>query len=184
MRIGLDFDGVCVDSHPLKAVIARELFGVDIPSDFFQRKWVLESNLLTPEEYQRVGDVLFSRKHQLPEVKNAVGSIKKLLASGQHCEIITSRSGVTLEPVHLWMETEGLALPVTGVGYGISKEMACRGLDVFVDDDVTKLTPLVGCVETLIHFRWSHNHHELLPNGIHQVDSWTMLIDFLEERIR
>lgn len=52
MKIGLDFDGVISNCGMLKQDGAKKLYGVDIPSGKFKKKFVIEKGLLTAEQYR------------------------------------------------------------------------------------------------------------------------------------
>lgn len=63
---------------------------------------------------------------------------------------------------------------ITGVGLN-SKSDACRGLDVYVDDDLDKLEYLVGIVDHRFLFSWEYNKHLTTKDIASRVTSWREL---------
>ena len=74
---------------------------------------------------------------------------------------------------HEWLMLHKLMLPITSTGFGNSKAEACKGLDVYVDDDLDKLEPLVGIVPHRFLFTWEYNTHTSFDPAIAvRVNSW------------
>ena len=64
-------------------------------------------------------------------------------------------------------------MDIAGVNLGVTKAKACKGLDVYVDDDLDKLEPLVGIVPNRFLFSWGYNQHiDVPPSTAKRVDSW------------
>lgn len=182
MRIGLDFDDVTVDSHSLKPVVAKVLFGVDIDRSRFRREFVV-GKVLSEEQYLRAVREVYSGKYALPPVPGAIDGIRALQSAGHDLCIVTNRSEghQNLKPALLWLKEHSLDIPVTGVPYGTSKAVACEGIDLFVDDDPAKLHQLVGVVPHLLFFCWSHNIHEREPEKSTRVHSWQDVLNYIEK---
>ena len=174
LNIGLDFDDVIANSHLLKPVVAKKLFGVEINPDRFRREWVVPVGILTNDQYVEVGKEVFSGKYPMIPVPGVLEYVSRLIQDGHKLRIVSSRSVVqgTLEPAIKWISYHSIDLPLLGVGYRMSKADACKGLDLFVDDDSTKLEPLVGVVQHLVLFSWPQNSEEIPPKGTVRVWSW------------
>ena len=75
-------------------------------------------------------------------------------------------------------EKFGLSLPLVAVGGGASKAKACSGLNVYMDDDLDKLEPLVNIVPNRFLFSWGYNSHVWEGNIAKRISSWQ---DFYKE---
>ncbi|MCX6703255.1 MAG: hypothetical protein NTV02_01010 [Candidatus Zambryskibacteria bacterium] len=184
MKIGLDFDGVIADSLAAKVTAAREMFAVSIPPDLCERKLIMQHQLLTEEQYDEVNRRVFSgRGVAIEEIHQACLYIQILQAHRYNIRVVTSRSNSdrTLACALEWLRVKNQTLKVSGVGYKKSKVDACRGLDVFVDDDLEKLVPLVGTVNHLLLFSSPTNRDHEMPSGIHRVDNWWELYNYIRE---
>lgn len=185
MEIGLDFDGVIANSHPLKSIVAREKFGVDIPPEQFRRERVVEDSLLTREQYREVGRWAMDGSYPIPPVPDVLLYLPFLLHNKHSVRIVTSRTEGMLEFAKKWLAGYRIPeLPIFGTGYGLPKTEACKGLDVYVDDDLEKLLPLMGLVPNLLFFSWPWNRHEEEPAGIVRVSSWWELYNHIWNEIR
>ncbi len=182
MKIGLDFDGVIVDSPIWKPVISERLFGVRPDLRFCSRASLNESGL-SEAQYEAVKDELYSGSYQFKPVDGAVHHIQALISNGCTLKVVTARTGVHLDRAAQLLELYGLPLSIEGVGYGVSKEAACLGLDVFVDDDVDKIIPLIGKVPHLCLFSWPFNESESVPSGVVRVSSWWELYNHIRYEI-
>jgi uncharacterized HAD superfamily protein len=174
MKIGLDFDDVLADSQSLKSAIAKELFGVDIPPEECFRP--LLAGRLTDEQYEKGKEVFFNGDHQVLPVKDAIHYVKLLMSDGHSLEVVTSRTNAKRLWADEWLRRELQKnvnpIPVTGVGYKEPKTVACAHIDVFVDDDIEKLVPLVGTVQHLFHFVGKYVRHQATPAPIVRVADW------------
>ena len=96
-------------------------------------------------------------------------------------KIVTSRETLESEIAKEWMQKVDLDLPLTSVGGGVKKTEACRGLDVYVDDDLDKLEHLVGVVLYRFLFSWGYNQHISVPEATaKRVGSWRHLYQEIE----
>ena len=178
MRIGLDFDGVIADSQPLKSQVASEMFGVEIHPDKFRKALVIP-NILTADQYKAVQKEMYEVFRTTATVQGANIHIWRLLTEGHKISVVTSRVGVALKNAKMFLRLTELDLPIVGVGIGVSKADACKGLDVYVDDDLDKLEPLIGIVPKLFLYSWGYNAHEKEHGGIRRVWSWSELYEQL-----
>jgi hypothetical protein len=101
--------------------------------------------------------------------------VRQLQKKGHELQIVTSREPEACDIAREWMTIQKLQLELVGVGYGNSKADATTGFDVYVDDDLDKLEPLVGIVPHLFLFSWGYNQH-VNEYGIgERVSSWEEL---------
>lgn len=177
MNIGLDFDCVIADTGVMKQTVAREMFGVEVPLDLCSKERIVEAGL-TPEQYELVLKETYKRTPRLDPVKDSL-FYTTLLKGDNKLKIITSRDGELLSLASKWLSGRSFRIPIEGVGRGNSKQPACSGLDVFIDDDLDKLLPLVGSVKHLLFFRWPFNKHKTLPQGIQAVESWWDIYQYI-----
>lgn len=185
MNIGLDFDGVITNVGKLKNIAAKTLFKKDIPAEIFKRELVVGSGLLNNQQYTEVqklacGSGLGSC---MEAVEDVLTYLPRLKDDGYGIRIITSRNDAeTLWVAHNWLMDHELYFPVIGVGYKMDKIKPCRGLDVYVDDDLDKLEPLVDIVENRFLFSWPYNKNTKLDEKIaRRVRSWGELYDIISE---
>ncbi len=174
MNIGLDFDGVIVNTDALKPVIAEKMFGVKIEPQNYNKKYVFSKNLLTPEQYLAVAVEVHTGNHPFEEVPGALEHIKMLQEFGCNISVVTSRSfrQGNLGIAQNWIWSNGLDLPIIGIPYGSSKVEACRELDMFIDDDLDVVVSLIGIVPHPFLFSWPHKVWDNIPREITQVRSW------------
>ena len=179
MKIGLDFDGVISDCGRLKSDGAKRLYGTDIPPEKFKTEIVVGQGLLTLEQYRTLQKQIYETREVgllMQEVKGAVDYTQRLISDGHDLGIVTSREELGSEIAKEFMQKAGLNLPLIGVGGGVSKADACKGMDIYVDDDLDKLEPLVGVVPQRFLFSWGYNQHIEVPLSIaKRVDSWKSL---------
>ena len=182
MNIGLDFDGVIINNDKLKMEVAREHYGLNIPSSKFRTDLITE--FMTLEKYEELKTEAYGRnkwvKYIVP-VQDSLAVIKKLLTDGHNLKIITSRSGRTLEIAKEWLRNQNLGhLPIVGVGYQKSKAEYCRGLDIYVDDDLVKLDALTEIVPQLLLFTSESNQDLTLDRtNIKRTESWHQLYNLI-----
>jgi len=176
MRIGLDFDGVISDCGRLKCQGAKMLYGVEISPERFKKELVVDTGILTLEQYRHLQKQIYSNREigltMLP-VEGVFEFLPKLQQEGYDLMIVTSRGEKESEIAREWMKQKNISVKLVGVGGGVSKTDACRGLDVYIDDDLDKLEPLVGVVPNRFLFSWGYNQHIEVPQILaKRVESW------------
>lgn len=184
MDIGVDLDGVVIDSHAVKPLLAKTMFGVDISPEDCTRESASRLGLLTVDQYNAVSRQTYQQNNfPMDEIHQACHYINLLRAESHNIRAVTSRSNAdgALHQALLWLSARNLNIPVTGVGYGKPKTEACQGLDMFIDDDLEKLLPLVGQVLHLLLFSSPTNRQHAVPTGIHRVDSWWEVYNYIHE---
>lgn len=160
MKIGLDFDGVISDCSKLKSDGAKKLYGIDIPPAKFKKRIAIEEKYLTLEQYRELQNNIYETREIgffMEPVKDVLYYLPWLIDAGHTVLVITSRGKVGVEIAREWSIRQKLKLDFIGVGYGNSKADATKGLDVYVDDDLEKLKPLVGIVPHRFLFSWDYN---------------------------
>ncbi len=178
MKIGLDFDGVISNCGKLKFDGAKKLYDVEIPSRHFTREAVVAKGLLSSEEYRELQRNIYLTKEVgflMEPVEGMLLYLPKLIADGHKILVVSSRNGVGLEIAREWTLLRNLTLEFVGVGYQNSKAQAVAGSDIYVDDDLDKLEPLVGIVPNLFLFSWDYNQHLNEGAVIKRVSSWEEL---------
>lgn len=176
MRIGLDFDGVISDCGKLKSEGARKIYGVEIPPEKFKTEIVVGEKLLTSEQYKSLQKQIYGTRELgllMQPVDGVKEYCKRLLMENHELKIITSRGQLESEIAKEWMEKIGLNLPLVAIGGGISKAEACKGIDVYIDDDLDKLEPLINVVPYRFLFSQGYNLHvEVNPIIATRINSW------------
>lgn len=157
MKIGLDFDGVISDCGRLKSDGAKRLYGLDIPPERFKTELVVGAGILTLEQYRNLQRPIYENSEiglsMLP-VDGVFEFIPKLQQDNHDLVIVTSRNEGSCYIAKEWMKKQNLSLKLIGVGGRVKKIEACRGLDVYVDDDLDKIESLVGVVPYRFLFSW------------------------------
>lgn len=176
MKIGLDFDGVISNCGQLKSDGARLLYGVEIPPERFKTELVVEAGILTLEQYRNLQRQIYENSEigltMLP-VEGIFEYIPKLKQDRHDLIVIASRNQSSYNIAKEWMKRQNLSLNFVGVGGGVKKTEACRGLDVYIDDDLDKLEPLVDIVPHRFLFSWGYNQHIQAPKEVaKRVSSW------------
>lgn len=178
MNIGLDFDGVISDCGKLKSDGAKRLYGVNIPPAKFKKEIVVGERHLTMEQYRELQKIIYGTREigfLMEPVDGVLRYLPRLVADGHAVLIVTSRGEVELEIAKEWSTRQGLQLDFVGVGYGNSKAGAAVGLDLYVDDDLDKLEPLVGVVPHRFLFSWGYNAHVDGGSIAKRIASWEEL---------
>ncbi len=183
MKIGLDFDGVISDCGKLKSDAARMLYGLTIPPEMFKKEIVVGEGHLTPEQYRDLQMTIYGTREVgflMEPVAGMLGSIPRLRALGHTLRVVTSRGEAELEIAKEWSLQQRLTIDFTGIGYGVSKAAACTGLDVYIDDDLDKLQPLVDIVPHRFLFSWGYNSHIDVGDVAKRIGSWDEFCETIE----
>ncbi len=177
MEIGLDYDGVIADPSKVKSELAKKMYNINIHPSMFKRELVVPK-LLTEQQYRQVQNEVYENKDlclSLPPVPGALDYLPRLLRELHMITIITSRYNNSADTAQEWLVKNNLFVPVIGVPYPLPKTDACKGLDVYVDDDLDKLEPLVSIVENRYLFSQPYNKHNNPGDMAKRVDSWQQL---------
>lgn len=159
----------------MKSNEAKRLYGVEIPPGRFKKEIVVGQGFLTLKQYRDLQEEIYGTMELgllMKEVEGVVDYVQRLASEGHILTIITSRGVRESEVAKGWMRKIKLNLPLIGVG-GEVKTDACRGLDVYIDDDFDKLEPLIGVVPHRFLFSREYNRHINVPASVaRRVDSW------------
>jgi hypothetical protein len=157
-----------------------------IALDSFVREVVVGKGILTDEQYTRVVRSVYQGAYSIPAVPDALAYVPWLLRDGHSLRVVTNRSEAhqNLRCACEWLRDHSLNLPIIGVVYGNSKASACRGLDVFVDDDPNKLAELDGIVKHRLLLRWPHTKHQSAPPGVVELHSWREIYSYIQGGIQ
>jgi len=183
MKIGLDFDGVIANTYQLKKKLAKEWHGLDIEEEEFKENTVVGQGLMTHEQYRKLMNTICGNPEfglYMDEIKDALDIISKWHSRGNELKIITSREYDEERVAQEWCRLKGLDIKIISVGYGKCKSDACRGLDVYVDDDLSKLKPLREIVKNLFLFSQAHNLKYETEEGIIRTGSFAELEKAIE----
>jgi hypothetical protein len=175
MKIGLDFDGVISNNGKFKSDVAKKLYDLDILPDKFKKDFVIGEGYFNYIQYQYFQKIIYGTREfgfLMEPVEGSLNFIPQLLDLGHSVSVVTSRTGMGLKIAEEWSILQGLCLDFTGVGYGLSKAMFCRGLDVFIDDDIDKLLQLKDVVPNRYLFSWGYNNHVDTEGVARRVHSW------------
>lgn len=184
MNIGMDFDGVFADTTKLKHTMAKQMFGIEgIPDHRFKESYVVEDGTMTREQYRELMTEVCANPEvglQMDSIGDVDEVIPRLKKEGHRLVVITSRSPEEVAVAREWCVRRGFDLEYISVGYGKDKKEACAGMDIYIDDDVHKLEPLVGIVPYLFLFHQKHNEEHDLPEGTLRVYSWKEFLHAVE----
>lgn len=162
MKIGLDFDGVVVDSHGLKSALLKEVFGTDVPPEACRKTIQMHCGKKAFKQYRHVQRLVYETKKyhsRLEFMPGALRRIQQLQARGHELFIVSSRSPQAGQLARQWLRAQALDIPFIATGRHDSKVPTAQrlALDCFVDDDLLKLAQLMGTVPRLYLFRQPHN---------------------------
>jgi len=187
MNIGLDFDGVMADTIDLKHKMAKEMFGVEgIPSERFKEYMVVGDGYMSKENYRKLMNTVCGDRKigvQAKAVPGAVEYIKLLKQQDHNLTVISSRENEEFEVLKDWCKQRDLDLKYISVGYGKDKIQYSGSLDVYIDDDLPKLKPLIGITRNLFLLTQVHNINHELPEGIRRVASWEEFYNFVQDNL-
>jgi uncharacterized HAD superfamily protein len=177
LRIGLDFDGVFSNCAKLKDDVAHDIYSRSYDELDGVERVTVRNAAYGDRDYvfaDRETDVA------MEPMDDVFKYVAQLHEDGHDIQVITSRDGDMLEIAQDWYsqqreqtESDVPELAFTGVGYDSEKLDACRdhGVDVFVDDDLYKLEPVVEHVPHRYHFV-GPNAAESDPAVAEPVDTW------------
>ncbi|MCK5449490.1 hypothetical protein KAI32_01350 [Candidatus Pacearchaeota archaeon] len=180
-KIGVDFDGVVVNTGELQKYVARELFEKNIsPSCHYSTS--IREGYLTNEEARRVINETYKNQkylHYLKEQPNAKKTLMNLVDSGFPLEIITAREGKEFDFAQKWLKQNGIYIPVKSTLDGEDKTKACNGLDVYVEDIPYQANSLKEVVPRIVLFNSYDNKESILTDeekrqieGIERISDW------------
>ena len=182
LRLGFDVDGVVINISELKAWIIKKEFKITIPSWQCRRK-IIVPNVLTKDQYLKVQGAVFNSDLGLlaNPISGALFYILKLFEEGHQIIEITSRKENGVEIARKWFSSRNINIEVMTKDERGSKVKAATGLDLYVDDDLHKLMPMIGVGKHLFLFNHRHNEIKKEPSSIKRVDSWEDIYEKIKE---
>lgn len=178
LNIGLDYNGIVGNSDALRSKLAKKMFRVEIPAHNFKKEYILQNAILTLEQYNFINEETFNKVNTIHFVENAGRYIPLWLHYGHYLKVITSCYGLAFENARKSLANAGFSeIPIVTTETAISKLDQCRGLHVYVDNDLRKLVPLVGTVPYLFLYSPQKKERITTPTGIVRVSSWAELYD-------
>lgn len=180
-KLGIDFDGVIQDSSKLKVLYCQNRFGVEIPQSQSKREYLVSNGILTLEQYNQMVDEIYETELGLAaEMVNSADRAISILAKNFEILIVTSRSEMGVKMAKKWLVRHGInEIEVTGTN-NEEKLAVLNGFDHYVDDDLSKLLPLIGHVKNLFLFSWEYNRSDSIPVGVKRVSNWNELGQLLK----
>lgn len=111
MKVYIDFDDVICETGRYFTILAKELFGIDLPYSEVQFFNLQKSFNIDDEQYDRLLRAGHEPKHLLAydETPGASTTINKWLDDGHEISIITGRPFDSYEPSRKWLDDHGLS---------------------------------------------------------------------------
>lgn len=175
LEIGLDFDGVISNCGQLKSETAKILYGKNIPPEKFKKEIIIGEGHLTAEQYRALQKRIYGTREtgmRMQPVKDVLKYLPRLISLGHDILVVTSRDQVELEIAKEWCQLKGLNLKFVGVGYKASKAEACRGRQIYIDDDLDKLIEVAQVVPHRFLFSWGYNREVEVGCVAQRISSW------------
>ncbi|MCL1919507.1 MAG: 2-dehydropantoate 2-reductase [Kiritimatiellaeota bacterium] len=180
MRIYIDFDDVLCETAKALSVLAREMFGRDVPYDDIRFFDLQKSFALSGVQLEQ----LMARAHEydflasLAPTPGGADAIRALEAAGHEVVIVTGRQSVCHSGSTAWLRKHGLAhLEIVYVDkYGRAPAVPPEGapamlslgafnrlhFDIAIDDSPTALdllAPRRGCRTIIFDRPWNRTYH-------------------------
>ncbi len=110
MKIYIDFDDVICETAKHFTLLAKELFGIDVPYSQVQFFNLQKTFALNDEQYEKLMKAGHTAECLLSyeETPNAAGIINKWIDGGHEVYIITGRPFEAYEPSRKWLDNHGL----------------------------------------------------------------------------
>ena len=173
--IGIDWDGVAVNTGALKQMAAKEMFGVDLRPDRLSSQQILADRLITEEQYNELRDEVMEGKFaSMSQLVDYADHFIRLLQEFHEVIVITSRKNGKLANAKEIASQAGLNLEIIGVGHGTSKRgiAEARKCIAYMDDERHKLEKLIGTVPNLYLLDWPYNREADLQPPIKRLTGW------------
>lgn len=153
--IGLDFDGVVVDTVWHRCAVCIEVYGVDPPFRSFAAKTVVSEGRLTQQQYDDLMDLVFVDPRyamMMEPLCGAIGAIHSLIAAGLTPRIVTMRQAASVKFVRRFLRLDEVqlgGLKVVSTNRQLTKHQHVAGMLAFVEDRVEHLATMKGIVPNL-----------------------------------
>ena len=171
-KVYTDCDGVLLSWEEAKQKAARLLFDLDIPPNAFHDDLITKH--ISVEDYRKLQHYIYNgpESNKLKLVDGVLEFLPKLISQHNVC-CVTARPKSGIDgPVRILGEY-GIVIPMISVGNDDKlKALSDYKVDVYIDDKLSVLIPLIGHVKHLFLYNWAYNRHEILPKEIIRVESW------------
>jgi uncharacterized HAD superfamily protein len=175
VNIGIDFDGVIIDSSKLKIKIAKELFGFELTPETANKENILSRGVdlkTYSDTFKKI--ILQERSDEVDSVPYAKEIIDKLFNNNK-IYIITSRHNEEVPYVHQMLKNRSIKYNYLINTYDQSKEEAClkNRIRIYLDDGVKKLEQIRNGYTKLFLLTKSDNENiNIVDDRIQRVSDW------------
>jgi len=193
--IGLDFHGPCMLEYRvalLKSDLAWKFWRIYIAPEEFLKGYLIDRGLLSRERFEKLRTLVYEDWHYVSTIPHTPGlkkSVEMLLRCGHQVVIITTASGKAGEMVDRWLRWQKLpALPRISCPTGkanLLKSLGQQGfvnhlgepsgLDIYIDNQLRILDPLVGTGPKLFFFKEQFDNPHQINKSIQVVHNWREL---------
>jgi hypothetical protein len=186
MNIGIDFDGVIIDTANLKVKLARELFGIELDIKNASRSIILKMGIDAKTYDKTFRRIIITREsHEIPLIEFAKETIDKIYAEhpDNRVYIITSRSDFEVPYQKNIMNNKQIKYHNLINTSDQSKNRICleNKIRAYLDDDLHKLEQINNGYTKLFLLTRPYNMNDKSQNpDIERVNNW---IEF-HERIK
>lgn len=194
LRVGLDADGVIFDGAEMKSRMTYELFGVYIDPQEFCKRLVFQSGRVSREQYEEMKRIAYNTEVALTFkfVPGAERTIRHMINLDWFLPVLTNRKDSACDFIRRILDRVRLPINVYSNGQAVLSENGhykdntkldlinqLGGLDVYIDDDLSKLESLAGYVPNLILFSQPFNQDEDAESiGAVRLDGWGNVLDY------
>jgi len=160
--IGLDYDGVVVDTVEQRAWACIEIYGEDPPFRSFAAKTVVSEGRLTQQQYDDLMDIIFLDPQYamvINPLPGAIEAIHSLIAAGLTPRIVTMRQAASVKFVRRFLRSDDIRLgdlKVVATNRQRTKHEYVAGMLAFVDDRVEHLETMREIVPNLYLMDYYH----------------------------
>lgn len=184
LSIGIDLDGVTLNTPVYGVELLKRWHGVDVPMRYYRKDLIERVEGVTLADYEAMKQRLYMEQWPIELMPGALHHICALRDTHRHTlKFVTSRAGVLLDRAYELLAPYPFKdIPVIGVGHDVPKTDAVVGIHVFIDDDVHKLEPLD--VPHRILFSHPYNEDDELPEGIIRLQGWTEIYQYIWDEVR
>jgi uncharacterized HAD superfamily protein len=184
MNIGIDFDGVIVDTAGLKTKLAKEAFGIELSLENASRANILKLGIdakAYDKTFRRI--IMLNESHEIPLVESAKGTIDRIYEENPDDKVyvITSRSDFEVPYQRNIMKNKQIKYHRIINTSDSPKNDVCleNKIRAYMDDDLHKLEEINnGYTELFLLTRPYNANIQIQNSNIERVKNW---IEFYEK---
>jgi uncharacterized HAD superfamily protein len=184
MKIGIDFDGVMVNTDEIAIQYAEKFADQAVKNDLAN---LLTGSPTTPESRDFILSWIYEITDLLSAKPNATEVIKKLRAAGNDIIIITARSvrwgELTISKTEDALRRNRFEYDkVVFEANGEDKAKICQenGIDIFIDDSLETCEQVANVGIRTFLFTTEINQSSPIPEGVERVQDWSELYEKLK----